>query len=51
MTHEDLIPYLIRNGFEVTEQGYDQDGEYKTHIAFSRLATRLEVGKGAIIST
>ena len=43
VVHENLIPYLTENGFEVTEDGYVQEGGYKTHIAFSKKTTRKEV--------
>ena len=50
-THQNQIPMLTSNHFKVTEDGYDQDGLFKSHIAFSKLTTRFWVGQDAVIST
>ena len=51
VVHEDLIPYLRANGFELTEEGFVQEGGYATHIAFSRVTTRTDSRQEPIMST
>jgi len=47
-----MIPYVINNGFEITEGGYSQESDdFKTHLAFSKLTTRVEAGQQAVIGT
>ena len=51
VVHQELIPHLTAHGYQVTEDGYQQDGGFKTHIAFSKSIKRKEVSHEPIIST